>query len=153
MQIQLLLSGSALMVSLIAGFAGGGLVSGFLMLGGLLVAAALALPSVLAVLLAFAERRAIAVLPQWFWADTRQQLPGLSLALMALLLALSANVGVGTMVKSFRETFTGWLDQRLASELYVRASNEDQANRLRAWLNAHPDVDAVLPIWSVSAHG
>ena len=53
-------------------------------------------------------------LVQWFWADTRQQVPGLSLALMALLLALAANIGVGTMVSSFRQTFVGWLDQRLA---------------------------------------
>ena len=42
---------------------------------------------------------------------------------MALLLALAANIGVGTMVSSFRLTFTGWLDQRLASELYVTADD------------------------------
>jgi putative ABC transport system permease protein len=41
------------------------------------------------------------------------------LALMALLLAMAANVGVSTMVSSFRQTFTGFLDQRLAPELYV----------------------------------
>ena len=83
----------------------------------------------------------------WFWADTRQQLPGLSLALMALLLALAANIGVGTMVASFRQTFTGWLDQRLASELYVTARDEDEAaRRCAAWLA--PRSDAVLPIWS-----
>ena len=86
------------------------------------------------------------MLAQWFWADTRQQLPGLSLALMALLLALSANAGVGTMVSSFRLTFTGWLDQRLASELYVTARNQDEAQAMRDWLV--PRSDAVLPIWN-----
>ena len=55
----------------------------------------------------------------WFWADGRQQLSALSLALMALLLALSANIGVGAMVESFRTTFTAWLDKRLAAEIYV----------------------------------
>ena len=45
-------------------------------------------------------------------------LPGLSLALMALMLALATNIGVGTMVSSFRQTFVGWLDQRLVSEFY-----------------------------------
>ena len=36
---------------------------------------------------------------------------------LSLLLALAANIGVSTMVGSFRLTFTGWLDQRLVSEL------------------------------------
>ncbi|TGV91540.1 ABC transporter permease, partial [Mesorhizobium sp. M2E.F.Ca.ET.154.01.1.1] len=79
--------------------------------------------------------------------DTRQQLPGLSLALMALLLALAANVGVSTMVSSFRLTFTGWLDQRLASELYVTARTEAEATAIRDWLAQRSD--AVLPIWSI----
>ncbi|MEM7709792.1 MAG: FtsX-like permease family protein, partial [Pseudomonadota bacterium] len=83
---------------------------------------------------------------QWLWADTRQQVPGLSLALMALLLALSANVGVGTMVGSFRTTFTGWLDQRLAAELYLTAADEAQAEALLTYLQ--PRADAILPIVS-----
>ncbi|MRH96540.1 FtsX-like permease family protein [Agrobacterium sp. CNPSo 675] len=85
-------------------------------------------------------------LTRWFFADTRQQLPGLSLALMALLLALSANIGVGTMVSSFRQTFVGWLDQRLAAEVYVTARDEAEAARLRQWFPHH--ARAVLPIWS-----
>ncbi len=130
-----------------AGIWGTGVVVGFGVLGGTLLGAALLLPVLLAAFLALAARGARGVLAQWFWADTRQQLPGLSLALMALLLALAANVGVGTMVASFRLTFTGWLDQRLASELYVTARTEAEATALRDWLA--PRVDAVLPIWSV----
>jgi putative ABC transport system permease protein len=127
---------------------GSGLVVGFSVLGGLLLGAALLLPVVLALVLALMQRLARRPVAEWFWADTRQQLPGLSLALMALLLALAANVGVGTMVSSFRLTFTGWLDQRLAAELYVTARSEDEATALRTWLAGR--VDAVLPIWSVS---
>ncbi|WP_436084110.1 ABC transporter permease [Pararhizobium sp. LjRoot235] len=130
------------------GLWGSGLVVGFSVLGGLLLGAALLLPVVLALFLALMQRWASGPVAQWFWADTRQQLPGLSLALMALLLALSANVGVGTMVSSFRLTFTGWLDQRLAAELYVTARSEIEAQALRQWLR--PKVDAVLPIWSVN---
>jgi len=74
----------------------------------------------------------------------RAQLPGLSLALMALLLALAANIGVGTMVSSFRLTFTGWLDQRLAPELYVTANSDRQGEKIAAWLEQR--TDAVLPI-------
>ncbi|WP_212524859.1 FtsX-like permease family protein [Actibacterium sp. MT2.3-13A] len=128
---------------------GSGLVAGFALLGALLLAAALALPGILALGLGVAERAAKGVLAQWFWADTRQQLPGLSLALMALLLALAANIGVGTMVSSFRLTFLGWLDQRLVAELYVTARDEEEAARLRQWLA--PRVEAVLPVWSIEA--
>ncbi|MEM6637523.1 MAG: FtsX-like permease family protein [Pseudomonadota bacterium] len=125
-----------------------GLVAGFAILGAVLLSAALLLPALLALCLNLASTRAQHPLAQWFWADSRQQLPGLSLALMALLLALAANVGVGTMVASFRQTFTGWLDQRLASEIYVTAGSESEAQRLTNWLE--PRVDAILPIWFVA---
>ncbi|MGF6175142.1 FtsX-like permease family protein [Ensifer sp. 4252] len=128
---------------------GEGLVVGFAVLGCLLLGAALMLPSMLSACLAFMQRRSSRILVTWFWADTRQQLPGLSLALMALLLALATNVGVSTMVSSFRLTFTGWLDQRLAAELYVTARDEDEASRLRAWLPTYST--SVLPIWSVDS--
>jgi putative ABC transport system permease protein len=136
-------------MALALGIWGRGLVAGFALLAALLIAAALLLPPFLFALLRVAEPRLPPGLPRWFAADTRQQLPQLSLALMALLLALSANVGVGTMVASFRLTFTGWLDQRLASELYVTARDEAEAARLRAFLAAR--AEAVLPIWNVDA--
>ncbi|WP_192358260.1 ABC transporter permease, partial [Mesorhizobium mediterraneum] len=113
----------------------------------LLLGAALALPLVLTGILHLGGRLARGPLAEWFWADTRQQLPGLSLALMALLLALAVNVGVSTMVSSFRLTFTGWLDQRLASELYVTARTEAEATAIHDWLAQRSD--AVLPIWSI----
>lgn len=125
---------------------GSGLIMGFSVLAFLLLGAALLLPGLLDLFLGLAFRVSARPVPLWFWADTRQQIPGLSLALMALLIALSANVGVGTMVASFRYTFTGWLDQRLASELYVTARSEDEATRLAEWLR--PRVTAVLPIWN-----
>lgn len=123
---------------------GQGLLAGFASLGAMLLGTALLLPLLLSGLLALAGRASRGAVAQWFWADTRQQLPGLSLALMALLLALSANAGVGAMVGSFRLTFVGWLDQRLASELYVTARSSEEADRIRDWLA--PRSDAVLPI-------
>jgi putative ABC transport system permease protein len=68
---------------------------------------------------------------------------------MALLLALSANIGVATMVGSFRTTFTGWLDQRLASELYVFTADTAEAARLATFLDGR--ADALLPILSAEA--
>ncbi len=128
---------------------GSGLWAGFAVLAGLLLGAALILPLVLETLLRLGAGRASGATAQWFWADTRQQVPGLSLALMALLLAVSANVGVGTMVASFRTTFVGWLDQRLASELYVTAPSPETAAKMHDWLVGR--VDAVLPIVEADA--
>ena len=126
------------------GIWGTGIVAGFVMLGALLIGGALVLPPFLSLLLRLAEGQARAPITQWFWADTRQQLPGLSLALMALLLAMSANVGVSTMVSSFRLTFVGFLDQRLASELYVSAESAAQADAILAV--AEDKADVVLPL-------
>ncbi|WP_220750313.1 MULTISPECIES: FtsX-like permease family protein [Jannaschia] len=133
-------------ISAALGILAEGLLAGFLLLGALLVGAALLLPPILTVLLDLGTQRARGAVAQWLWADTRQQVPGLSLALMALLLALAANIGVGTMVGSFRATFVGWLDQRLASEMYVTASNVEEARAIEAFLA--PQVEALLPIVS-----
>ena len=70
-------------------------------------------------------------------------------ALMALLLALSVNIGVGAMVSSFRATFLDWLDQRLAAELYIRGADETQAADMATFLNDRPEVQALLPIRSI----
>jgi putative ABC transport system permease protein len=131
----------------LAGFGpvlGGGLLAGFASLACLLLGAALALPLVLDGLLALGERRAQGVRTQWFLADTRQQLPGLRLALMALLLAMAANIGVSTMVSSFRLTFTGFLDQRLFADLYVETDDAAQGAALQRIVADR--TRAVLPI-------
>ncbi|MBC6438289.1 MAG: ABC transporter permease [Rhodobacteraceae bacterium] len=128
---------------------GTGLAGGFACLAALLIGAALALPPVLAAVLGAIRWPRAGPMAEWLWADTRQQLPGLSLALMALLLALAANIGVSTMVGSFRGTFLEWLDQRLASELYVTVRNKAEARALRDALS--PRVDAILPVVSVAA--
>jgi len=123
-----------------------GLVGGFAMIAGLMLGAALLLPPALALLLRLGRRLARGPVGEWLWADMRAQLPGVGLALMALLLALAANIGVGTMVSSFRLTFVGWLDQRLVSELYLTARDDAQGEEIARWLA--PRSDAVLPIRS-----
>lgn len=129
---------------------GSGLIAGFALMGAVLMAAALALPVLLALVIGWAQRFAQGPVASWFLAETRSQLGGLSLALMALLLALAVNIGVGAMVSSFRATFLGWLDQRLSAELYVRGTDTAQADRIEAWLLARPEVQAALPIQDVA---
>ena len=126
-----------------------GVLAGFALLASLLLGAAIGLPALLAGVLNIATRLVRGAVAEWFLADTRQQLPGLSMALMALMLALAANIGVGTMVSSFRLTFEGWLDQRLAAELYVTTRDDAQSDAVRGFLEAR--ADAVLPIWSADS--
>ncbi|MEM7319575.1 MAG: ABC transporter permease, partial [Pseudomonadota bacterium] len=125
----------------------GDLAGGFMLMGGLLTGSALLLPAVLNKIIQIAQQYAHHPVTEWIWADMRAQLPGLSLALMALLLALAANIGVGTMVSSFRLTFQGWLDQRLASEIYLTARDDEQGGAIANWLEGR--AEAVLPIRAV----
>jgi putative ABC transport system permease protein len=148
-QRWLILQGAlALTVFAAAGFVlwyGDSLVSGFAVLAGLLLGGALGLPSILERVLSLGQRSADGALAVWFWADSRQQLSGLSLALMALLLALAVNVGVGTMVETFSRTFITWLDGRLAADVYINAPDAAQATAIKTWLRERPEVDAILP--------
>lgn len=137
------------LIALAAFFIGNSLIAGFVLMGAVLLASALLLPSILSGLLTRFEARAKRPLWQWFWADGNQHMSGLSLALMALLLALAINIGVGTMVQSFRSTFLGWLDQRLAAEIYLNAGTPKQTEDVLAYLANEPAVTAILPIWNV----
>lgn len=121
-----------------------GLAAGFAILGCLLIGSALVFPIVLQITLKFLSSMANGPLSNWAVADTRLQLPGLSVALMALLMAISANIGVSTMVGSFRAAFDEWLDQRLVAEIYFSGRSETEADEIRDWLSLRSD--AVLPI-------
>ena len=96
---------------------------GFVVLGMVLFAAAWILP----ILLAWALRLVGRLLPQryllarWMVSDGWSQLPALRSAMMALLLALTANLGVGSLVDSFRGAFVGWLEIRQSADIYLRA--------------------------------
>jgi putative ABC transport system permease protein len=144
----LILQGALALTAFAAGacllWYGDSLISGFAVLAALLLGAALGLPAILELVLSFGQRRSHRALAVWFWADSRQQLSGLSLALMALLLALAVNVGVGTMVGTFSRTFVGWLDGRLAADVYLIASDDAQAAEVKTWLRQRPEVEAIL---------
>jgi putative ABC transport system permease protein len=126
---------------------GDGLASGFAIIGLSLLAAALFLPVGLAGALALGEHAAHRPLARWFFADGRQEISGLSLALMALLIALATNIGVGGMVEGFRQTFVRWLDARLIAEIYFEAATPADARDIEAWARKQPDISAILPVW------
>jgi len=144
----MLQAGLALVVLAVAGcflWFGNSLLSGFAVLAALLLGAALLLPAMLEGVLSLGQRSAHRAIAVWFWADSRQQLSGLSLALMALLLALAVNVGVGTMVETFSRTFITWLDGRLSADIYINAPDNAQATDIKTWLRQRPEVQAILP--------
>lgn len=124
--------------------AGEGLVAGFALVAMLLLASALWLPPLLALMLAGLGRlTGRKPLAQWALADVQLQLPRLALAMMALLVALSTNLGVSSMVGGFRLTFLDWLDQRLVADLYLRPPPA-QFEAIDTWLSARPEVDERL---------
>lgn len=59
------------------------------------------------------------------------------------MLALATNIGVETMVGSFRETTDKWLTQRLAADVYVMPTN-NISKRMSTWLS---DQDEVKEVW------
>jgi len=146
---QASIAGLLLVLALGCGVFGASLGSAFGMLAGLLLAAALLLPALLDQMLAWLARFGHRPLAQWFVADSRQQLPALSLALMALLLALAASVGVGSMTEGFRKTFVGWLDLRLSADLYVTPRDTAQGLEIAQWLGQQSAASVVLPGWRV----
>lgn len=146
---QAVFAGALGVLAVIALNVGDSLIAGFVLLAAMLLAAALCLPLCLNLLLECLLPYCRGPLAHWFIADSRQQLPGLALALMALLLALAANIGVGSMTEGFRKTFSGWLDQRLAAELYLTPRDPQQSVAMGTWLSRQPQIRAVLPSWRV----
>jgi putative ABC transport system permease protein len=150
LRVQTLLGGAAALSALALGLwlvtrpSGEGLVTGFALVAAIMLAAALWLPPLLALALSLSLRGLARLthlaasprhrpLTQWSLADLQLQLPRLSLAMMALLIALSANLGVSSMVGGFRLTFLDWLDQRLMADLYLTPPAAQFAD-IDAWL-------------------
>lgn len=92
---------------------------------------------------------------RWFFADAAASMSYRGVATMAFMVALAANIGVETMVGSFRDTTDRWLSQRLAADIYLYPSNS-VASRMSQWLGQQPEVDAVWWRWEkdfASQHG
>jgi putative ABC transport system permease protein len=83
---------------------------------------------------------------RWFFADAASSMSYRGVATMAFMLALSANIGVETMVGSFRHTTDKWLTQRLAADIYIYPTNKS-ADRMSRWLSEQPEVDSVWWRW------
>jgi putative ABC transport system permease protein len=106
--------------SVVAGF----VVLGLVMFGGALLLPLLVQLSIAAVATLLPQRH---WLLRWSVSDAVAQLPHLRIALMALLLTLTANIGVTTLVGSFRAALGDWLQTRLSANVYVQSNTLDLA--------------------------
>ncbi|EJG1989975.1 TPA: FtsX-like permease family protein [Vibrio parahaemolyticus] len=97
-------------------------------LGVLVVSIPLYLPKTLSVLANWCEKRTTSGLMQYLFAELRELISPLSLAMMALLLAVTANMGMNTLVGSFESTLKQWLEQRLHADIYVSPAQGEIAN-------------------------
>ncbi|GGP91983.1 ABC transporter permease [Shewanella ulleungensis] len=94
-------------------------------------------------------------MPKGLWqyviAETKEIIAPLALAMMAILLALCANIAMNTLVGSFEITLKKWLDARLHADLYIRP-NPNQIDALILLLANDPKVDAVYEQWTVDSN-
>lgn len=83
-------------------------------------------------------------------ADARELISPLSLAMMALFIALSSNVAMNTLTTSFNHTLMGWLDVVLDGDLYVRP-NHQNLQQIDQVLSQDPNVVRVNHQWETQS--
>lgn len=120
----------------------------------LLALVTLAIPLLLPQLLHWAinglQPLAKAGLWQYMVSETRELIAPLSLAMMAILLALSANIAMNTLVGSFERTLTTWLETRLHADVYLRPPSHQMA-AIQAHLAKDPRVSELYQQWQIEA--
>lgn len=123
-----------------------GQLAGFVLIAFILIASGLMMPFLLWQLFQGLGRVVKDARLRWFFSDAAASLSYRGVAAMAFMLALSSNIGMETMVGSFRTTTETWLNQRLAADIYVRPPT-NVAPRMSKWLAEQPEVDQVWWQW------
>ncbi|MEJ2763675.1 ABC transporter permease [Photobacterium sp. MCCC 1A19761] len=123
-----------------------GQLAGFVLIAFILIASALVMPFLLWQLFRSLGLLVRSARLRWFFSDAAASLSYRGVASMAFMLALASNIGMETMVGSFRNTTQVWLDQRLAADIYVRPSMS-VAPRIAQWLEKRDDVRQVWWQW------
>ncbi len=139
----LLLLSAGLLLALVVP---GGVIMSFVGLFMLVLGAAMMTPLVIRALHHVLARAALPGIWRMGVRDLDRHLSRLGIAVAALMVALSASVGVGVMVQSMRGSVHTWLSDLLSADLYVAAAGFHDGARL-------PDavVNAVARLPSVAA--
>jgi putative ABC transport system permease protein len=106
-----------------------------------------------------AAARPAQVLPvQMAAAGVGRSLGITGIAVAAMMLAMAMNVGVRTMVSSFRGALASWMDRRFAADVFVGpellVNHKIEATidpRVEAWVRARPQTDGVVDYRAVTA--
>ena len=120
----------------------------FIYMGAMLVGFTLFLPYLLTSFLSLVSFFSKSIEKRWFISETLSQSKLLNVALMAIMLSFSINIGVSGMVNSFRYTFTSWLDKRLASEVYLQIPDPEYTSEILNFSELH--ASAILPIYGAN---
>jgi len=142
---------------------GGGLGAGFAALATLLAGAALVIPAAVVLLVPLAAAvlgRVTGPLGRMAARGITAALSRTALAVIALTVALSATVGVGVMIDSFRTTVAQWLQRTLAADLYLSPPERVAARHfaplprgLVARVRGVEGVEAISTGWRVEVDG
>lgn len=121
------------------------------LLGLVVIAIPLALPYLLRQLIGLLQKISPKGLIGYQISETRELLAPLSLAMMAMLLALTANIAMNSLVGSFEITLKQWLDARLHAQLYLRPPASQMAE-VEKMLSQAPEVTGLYKQWLLKSH-
>lgn len=122
--------------------------AGFVLIALLLISVGLITPFFISKLFTLLSLSLPGTKVRWFFADASNSMSYRGVAAMAFMLALASNIGIETMVGSFRTTTDSWLTQRLAADIYIKPTNSSAA-RISSWLIKQPEVDEVWRQWHI----
>ncbi|RYU71178.1 FtsX-like permease family protein [Aliivibrio finisterrensis] len=122
--------------------------NGFMLIGFLMISVGLLTPYIIWKFFDWLSYRLPSAKARWFFSDSAASLSYRGVAAMAFMLALASNIGVETMVGSFRATTNNWLEQRLAADIYIEPSKVS-ASRISHWLEKQPEVESVWRQWKI----
>ncbi|MBM7037037.1 ABC transporter permease [Vibrio ulleungensis] len=111
-------------------------------IGLMVIGAPLTLPLLLHISLQWLATRGFSGLNSYAISEAKELVAPLSLAMMAMLIAVSSNIAINTLVGSFESTLRNWLDGRLHAELYIGSVQQDHTVVLE-YLETHPQVSKV----------
>lgn len=120
--------------------------TGFGVLALILVSVALLTPFVVWKSFDVLSYRLKGVRIRWFFADAAASMSYRGVATMAFLIALATNIAAETMVGSFRQTSSQWLEQRLAADFYFYVPPQ-QSDSVDEWLRSQTNVRDVWQRW------
>lgn len=112
----------------------------------ILISVAFVTPFIVWKLFDFLSYRLKSVRARWFFADSAASMSYRGIATMAFLIALATNIAAETLVGSFRETTSQWLEQRLTADLYFYGTVE-KSEYIDEWLRGQPEVENFWHRW------